>query len=68
MTQPRGRSHRARTSARRSGLQDVTRTPHEREATKASLKRLADQAEALGMLDPLDVEPAIVFVPEDRDS
>jgi hypothetical protein len=43
-----------------------TRTPQEQEALDAAIKRFADQSDALGLLDPLDAEPAIVFNPEDR--
>lgn len=40
------------------------RTRRERQALKASVERIADQAQSLGLLDPLDVEPAVVYIPE----
>jgi hypothetical protein len=44
----------------------VRRTPRERRALNASIERLGQQAETLGLLDPLDVEPAVVYHPEDE--
>lgn len=46
---------------------DPQRTRRERQALKASVQRIADQAESLGVLDPLDVEPAVVYIPENHE-
>lgn len=62
----------AETSAARGGPRPhpvaghVARTRREIKAFKLSLKRLNALAERLGLLDPLDVEPAVVYVPQDN--
>lgn len=37
----------------------------EREALQAAVKVLNEQSEQLGLLDPLEVEPAIIFFAEE---
>jgi len=38
----------------------------ERETLQAAVKVLHDQSEQLGLLDPLDAEPAVVFFAEEE--
>jgi hypothetical protein len=44
----------------------AARTRQETDALAVSVKRLNELADSLGVLDPLDVEPALVYDPEDR--
>jgi hypothetical protein len=42
------------------------RSPQEAEALKSAIERLTAQAESLGLLDPLDVEPVLIYEPQEH--
>ena len=55
-----------RENRRRNPESGKARSPQEAEALKAAIQRLTAQAESLGLLDPLDLEPALMYEPQER--
>ena len=45
---------------------DLKLNPKERKTLQSAVKLLNVQVERLGLLDPLDVEPAMIFFPKEE--